>query len=316
MRILILYAGGVPFFEDKAAQEIQAHLNEYLAMQLMVEADVHIVSRKAGADALYTDANQLGQRITYDYDRYDGFIIIHSLDNVIYISNLLQFLFTSLGKPVIFTGCTLPDDLAEQTSQIKAQEQSLYREVGLRANLITALQLSTLNCAGVILAYGTHIVRAVRAIRPNKHQAQYFTSYGEPDVAEVQFGIQVSSLAPPRHKEPVQFTEKFSKDVYIVPARPNMTLPNDVAKRYRAVIISGFHEQLLPSDLVLPQDIPIIIHSSSQAALRPGNGVNVIVVPNATFQAVVTKTMAVLGRTTTLKEFLAEFKLNRFGEFK
>ena len=313
MRILILYAGGVPFFEDLTAQQIQSHLNDYLAMQLMVKADVHIVSRKAGADALYADANQLGQRIAFDYDRYDGFIIIHGLDNVIYVSNLLQFMFGTLGKPVIFTGCTLPDEHLEKATPDR--EQGLYREMSLRANLVTALQLSTMNCAGVILAYGTHIVRSVRAMAPQQNLAQYFTSYGESDAAEVLFGIQVAAHAPKRHEHIPQFTGDFSKDVYIMPAYPEMTIPADVAERYRAVIISGYQEQLLPTNLNLPNTIPVIIHSQNQAALRPGNATNVIVVPNATFPAILTKTMATLGQTTTTAEFVAAFKHNRFSEF-
>ncbi|EKD75927.1 MAG: hypothetical protein ACD_43C00275G0004 [uncultured bacterium] len=316
MRILILHTGGVPFFKNMTAKQVQNQLNEYLAMQFMVEADVQIVSRQPGADARYVDANQLGQRIAYDYDRYDGFIIIHGQDNAIYISNLLQFLFTSLGKPVIFTGCTLPDDTLTHTDSTSTKEQSLYYEVGLRANLVTALQLSTLNCSGIILSYGTHIVRAVRAMAPQPYQTQFFTSYGGTDAAEVQFGIQVAKDTPSRHKQPLEFNGNFSLDIYIAQAYPEMTIPKDVANHYKAVIICGYQEQLIPATLELPTNIPVIIHSHSQATLRPGDGNNVLVVPNATFPVLLTKTMAVLGRTNTTEEFIAEYKRNRFGEFK
>src|SRR4030043_2182798 len=46
--------------------------------------------------------------IESNYDKYDGFIILHGTDTMAYSASALSFMLENLRKPVIFTGSQLP----------------------------------------------------------------------------------------------------------------------------------------------------------------------------------------------------------------
>ena len=47
--------------------------------------------------------------IIYDnYDKYDGFVILHGTDTMAYSASALSYMFEGLTKPIIFTGSQLP----------------------------------------------------------------------------------------------------------------------------------------------------------------------------------------------------------------
>lgn len=43
-----------------------------------------------------------------NYDRYDGFVVLHGTDTMAYSASALSFMLENLAKPVIFTGSQLP----------------------------------------------------------------------------------------------------------------------------------------------------------------------------------------------------------------
>lgn len=46
--------------------------------------------------------------IADNYDRFDGFVILHGTDTMAYTASALSFMLENLGKPVILTGSQLP----------------------------------------------------------------------------------------------------------------------------------------------------------------------------------------------------------------
>ena len=46
--------------------------------------------------------------IHYNYERFDGFVILHGTDTMAYTASALSFMLENLGKPVILTGSQLP----------------------------------------------------------------------------------------------------------------------------------------------------------------------------------------------------------------
>ena len=51
---------------------------------------------------------KLATMIVRDYDKYDGFVILHGTDTMAYSASALSFMLEGLSKPVIFTGSQLP----------------------------------------------------------------------------------------------------------------------------------------------------------------------------------------------------------------
>lgn len=51
---------------------------------------------------------QLAEMIVREYDRYDGFVILHGTDTMAYSASALSLMLENLSKPVVFTGSQLP----------------------------------------------------------------------------------------------------------------------------------------------------------------------------------------------------------------
>ena len=51
---------------------------------------------------------QLARVIEENYDKYDGFVILHGTDTMAYTASALSFVFEGLAKPIVFTGSQLP----------------------------------------------------------------------------------------------------------------------------------------------------------------------------------------------------------------
>ena len=76
-----------------------------------------------------SDWQQIAEDIQSNYDKYDGFVILHGTDTMAYTASALSFMLEDLGKPVIVTGSQIP--LAE----IRSDGQSnLLNSLYLAAN--------------------------------------------------------------------------------------------------------------------------------------------------------------------------------------
>lgn len=52
--------------------------------------------------------SKLVKIIHYNYDNFDGFVILHGTDTMAYTASALSFMLENLSKPVILTGSQLP----------------------------------------------------------------------------------------------------------------------------------------------------------------------------------------------------------------
>lgn len=310
-RVLLLYVGGVDFPQAYSPEHAEETLRGYLELQLISNVTIEIVTNTAGADMTWENLVLLGERIVARYNDFDGFVVLHGIDNAIYSSTFLRYIFKEIGKPVVFTGASLPDSGQNFAEPLDPKERRTYREIGVRTNLVTAVQLATLDTSGMYLAYGSRIVRSVRALEQTMGETHWFHSLKEEDVARVQFGVQLTPAAPARTSDAPIFDPRFNPNILTLPSLPSVALPN--LKNTAAIIMRGYEEQIIPSVLHYPTDIPIIVYSKTFAVTKQAD--NIIVVPNATYQTLYTKTLTTLAQTASLAEFLEAFKSNTFGEF-
>ncbi|XP_048830707.1 60 kDa lysophospholipase [Brienomyrus brachyistius] len=54
------------------------------------------------------DWARIGKDIENQYEKYDGFVVLHGTDTMAYTASALSFMFEHLGKPVILTGSQVP----------------------------------------------------------------------------------------------------------------------------------------------------------------------------------------------------------------
>lgn len=124
------------------------------------------------------DWQQIADDIRDNYDKYDGFIILHGTDTMAYTASALSFMLENLSKPVIVTGSQIP--LAELRSDGQA-------------NLLNALHIAAnYPINEVTLFFNNKLMRGNRSTKSHTDGFNAFTSPNLPPLLEAGINIQVS----------------------------------------------------------------------------------------------------------------------------
>ncbi|MEZ9305078.1 L-asparaginase 1 [Vibrio breoganii] len=133
------------------------------------------------SDMTPADWQQIADDIKNNYDKYDGFVILHGTDTMAYTASALSFMLENLGKPVIVTGSQIP--LAELRSDGQA-------------NLLNALHIAAnYPINEVTLFFNNQLMRGNRSTKSHADGFSAFTSPNLPPLLEAGINIQVSSIA-------------------------------------------------------------------------------------------------------------------------
>ena len=118
---------------------------------------------------------QLVQIIEHNYNKFDGFVILHGTDTMAYTASALSFMLENLSKPVILTGSQLPI--------------GVLRTDG-KENLITAVEIAaaknpdgTATVPEVCIFFENHLLRGNRTTKINAENFNAFRSYNYPTLA-------------------------------------------------------------------------------------------------------------------------------------
>ena len=128
--------------------------------------------------------NCIGELIFDNYEKYDGFVVMHGTDTMAYTASALSFMLENLGKPVILTGSQIP--LCE------------IRSDG-RDNLITSLLIAAGDKVHeVCLCFGGRLLRGNRSTKYSADGLTAFSSPNYPTLAEIGISIRYheSALLP------------------------------------------------------------------------------------------------------------------------
>lgn len=127
---------------------------------------------------------RLVQIINYNYDNFDGFVILHGTDTMAYTASALSFMLENLSKPVILTGSQLPIG----TLRTDGKE-----------NLITAIEIAaakspdgTAIVPEVCIFFENHLMRGNRTTKINAENFNAFRSFNYPPLARVGIHIKYS----------------------------------------------------------------------------------------------------------------------------
>ncbi len=127
--------------------------------------------------------------VTENYQRYDGFVIIHGTDTMAYSASALSFMLEGLNKPVIFTGSQLPIG----STRSDAHE-----------NFVTALEIASEKRSGipmvpeVCIYFGNRLLRGNRSSKRQSIHFDAFESSNYPALAEagVLIDYNLSAIRP------------------------------------------------------------------------------------------------------------------------
>ena len=182
--ILLIYTGGtIGMIENPETgalenfhwEQFQQHVPE------LKRFNFHIDSIMFGPPIDSSDMEpkywvRIAQIISKEYDRYDGFVILHGTDTMAFTASALSFMLENLGKPVIFTGSQLP------IGQLRTDGKE---------NLLTSIEIAAAKTADgqpmvpeVCIFFENRLLRGNRTTKINAEGFNAFRSYNLPALAK------------------------------------------------------------------------------------------------------------------------------------
>ncbi len=167
-------------------------------------------------------ANVIGE----NYEKYDGFVVLHGSDTMAYTASALSFMLENLNKPVILTGSQLP--------------LGMLRSDG-RENFITSIEIAAAQeddtplVPEVAIYFENQLMRGNRTIKASAENFEAFKSPNYPALADV--GVYI------------KYNRQFIRKPNFKKLKVHTTLSNDIAvMKLFPGISQGFVEAVLQTE--------------------------------------------------------------------
>ena len=170
-----------------------------------------------------SDANipfwrELARIIEENYDKYDGFVVLHGTDTMSYTASVLSFMLENLGKPVVFTGSQLPI--------------GMLRTDG-KENLISSIEIAAARdeeeralVPEVCVYFESQLYRGNRTTKYNAENFRAFRSANYPVLADVGIHIRFNPelIRYPKWGKKFKVNYDLDPNVAIVKVVPGMNI--------------------------------------------------------------------------------------------
>jgi L-asparaginase len=223
-RIILIYTGGtIGMVKDFKTNSLKAfnfkNLLDRIPELQLLECDIHTVSLKKPIDSSNMNPSywlQIAEIIESNYQKFDGFVVLHGSDTMSYTASALSFMLENLAKPVVFTGSQLPiGDLRTDAKE----------------NLITSIQVASMQDKGkpvvkeVCLYFEYKLYRGNRTTKLNAENFQAFASLNYPDLAESGVHLKVNHeyLFKPNLRKKFKVNKVLNENIAVVKLYPGIT---------------------------------------------------------------------------------------------
>lgn len=221
--VLIIYTGGtIGMCKDPITGSLRPvdlnELQEYIPNLELFNFEIDSYS----FDPIIDSANmnpafwmKIANVIEDNYEKYDGFVVLHGSDTMSYTASALSFILENLNKPVILTGSQLP--------------LGMVRTDG-RENFITSLELAAARIDDtpiipeVAIYFEDMLYRGNRTYKFNAENFDAFKSVNYPHLAEVGVNIRYNYnvIRKPNFRR-LKVLKKIETGVGIIRLFPGLT---------------------------------------------------------------------------------------------
>lgn len=180
---------------------------------------------------------ELTHIIADNYDKYDGFVILHGTDTMAYTASALSYALENLTKPVILTGSQLP------IGQLRTDGKE---------NLITSIEIASAKHSNgqamvpeVGIYFNGHLMRGNRTTKQSADNFNAFESFNYPHLVDA--GVNIS------YKEDLILKPDYAKQM-----QPHFRLDNNVIV---FTIFPGIREDLVRHLIATPNLRSIVMRT-------------------------------------------------------
>jgi L-asparaginase len=334
-KVLLIYTGGtIGMMQDPKSGQLKPFDFKHLTEQIpeLNKFDVTLSSFSFDKPIDSSDMHpviwsDIANTIKINYDKVDGFVVLHGSDTMSFTASALSFMLENLNKPVILTGSQLPI--------------GVIRTDG-KENLITAIEIAAAKEKGkpvvseVCIYFEFQLYRGNRTHKFNAEHFQAFRSANYPVLAEAGVHIKYNQAAIKKlNTKKLKVHTNLDPNLAILKLFPGIT-QNIVeailnAKGLKAMIIETFGsgnattQKWFVEAMKKAIDKGIVVLNVTQcnagkveqgkyatsAALKK---IGVIGGFDITSEAAVAKLMFVLGATSDKKEIEKMLKSDLRGE--
>ncbi|XP_059153425.1 L-asparaginase 1-like [Physella acuta] len=191
------------------------------------------------ADMSYDQWSEIAQIIKDKYDDYDGFVVIHGTDTMVYGASALSFMFENLSKPIVFTGAQIP----------------MYdaRSDGWN-NLISSFIVASAqdNLPVVSICFNSKVYMGNRCI---KQDSDGFDAYTSGDAPLVTLGTRITFRRLDTTTGTLAVRCQMEKNVKQISVYPEMQARDitslwDKAHKYKGAVLVSYGAGNIPDDMV------------------------------------------------------------------
>ena len=151
---------------------------------------------------------EIARTIADNYDRYNGFVLLHGTDTMAYTASALSFMLEDLQKPVIITGSQLP------IGQLRTDGKE---------NLLTSIEIASAKdedgnpmVPEVCIFFQNQLLRGNRTTKINTEGFNAFRSYNYPILAKAGIHIHYSNHLIRKVREQLPLKPHYDLDSNVV----------------------------------------------------------------------------------------------------
>lgn len=158
---------------------------------------------------------KIAKTIERNYNKYDGFVILHGTDTMAYTASALSYMFENLDKPIVMTGAQLPI--------------GILRTDG-KENLITSIQIAAAKRNGVAIVpevcvyFNSKLYRGNRISKRHADDFSAFASVNYPSLANA--GVEIiyfhDNIHYSANKGILKVRTHFDENVVVLKLFPGM----------------------------------------------------------------------------------------------
>lgn len=224
--ILVIYTGGtIGMVKNPKTGSLTPFDFDHIIKQIPELNKFGFILKSITLDEIVDSSNitpriwvHIAKIIEQNYNKFDGFVVLHGTDTMAYSASALSFMLENLSKPVVFTGAQLPIG----TLRTDGKE-----------NFISAIEIAAAHKDGKPIVPEVTIFfenMLYRGTRTTKHNADYFDafrSHNYPELAKAGINItyNIADIHYPNKEQELKIHTSLNANIAILKIFPGIT-PN------------------------------------------------------------------------------------------